>query len=70
MEQCEYWWQQDDESPWCDLTSQACGCGGSNEQCGIKGRSILDSMRQTGKISLDDAWLRIQKRRHGFQEAS
>lgn len=70
MEQCEYWWQQDDGIQWCDLSSQGCGCSGSNEHCGNKGRAIVDAMRQTGKNPLDDASMRIQKRRRGFLEAS
>ena len=70
MEQCEYWWQQDDKDQWCDLANQACGCGGSNERCGVKGRSAVDLMRQTGKITLEEASLRIQKRKQRFQEAS
>ena len=68
--ECEYWWQQDDAAQWCDLISETCACSGSNEQCGVKGRSIVDEMRQKGKITLDEASLRIQKRKHGFQEAS
>lgn len=70
MEQCEYWWLQDDETQWCDLINETCACSGSNEQCCIKGRSIVDVARQTRKITLDDESLRIQKRKRGFQEAS
>ena len=70
MEQCEYWWQEDDEAQWCDLINEPCACGGSDERCCIKGRSIVDVARQARKITLGDASLRIQKRKHGFQEAS
>ena len=69
MEQCEYWWQ-DDETQRCELIDGPCACGGSNEQCCIKGRAIIDMARQAEKFTLDDASLRILKRKRGFQEAS
>jgi len=69
MEQCEYWWQ-DDETQRCDVIDSPCACGGSNEQCCIKGRAIIDMVRQAEKITLDETSLRDQRRRRRFQEAS
>lgn len=69
MELCDYW-SEDDGAEMCDLTSRACKCGGSDEQCCIKGRSITDVIKQAEKITLEETSLDAQKRRHRFREAS
>lgn len=69
MELCDYW-SEENGAERCDLIDSACKCGGSGEQCSIKGRSITDVIRQAEKITLEQTSLDAQKRRHKYREAS
>ena len=68
MGECDYWLCSDG-AQWCDLINDACDCGGSDEHCRIGGRSIGDVIRLEEKVTLDEAALRAQKRRHGLRKA-
>lgn len=69
MEQCEFWWQND-QAEECDLVNDVCKCGGSSDHCCIKGPSIVDALREEERVTLKEASERNLRRRHWMQEAS
>ena len=67
MALCEYWWQQDDGTEWCDLINNNCTCLGSDQKCLIKSRNVSELMRHSGNMSDEDT--RVPRRKRGLQES-
>jgi len=62
MAHCEYWISAGSEQ-FCDLSADSCWCGGNDNRCALKDKSVSAALKDEERITLDDAALRARRRR-------